>query len=296
MVELILQFVINLRDPMDQNIHTTVDVTVGDALGSFIQFLQSFGFELLTGCLFGYLLQHPLDVCGGILVYFALVVGVILSGTAHRSGNRVRLVEWNPTAFLCDRFLLFRSTAGSLQWSANIIRYGGIVRVRTRCRIFFRAVVPRLVFLFSRCPRLIWFFAIIPRPVLADQGLRAAAGCSVCRNPSPCPRTGNRSAGTGAFCTGSGNNLKQAGQNFTSRASGTGGGCFVLTLLAKLNVVLNVMPATDQDKTDDFPALLCESGGDSRIQLRYQLEYCLDTFIAQGRFVILDLTVQGIGE
>ena len=67
-------------------------------------------------------------------------------------------------------------------------------------------------------------------------------------------------------------------------------------LFAKLDVVFNVMPAADQDKTDDFPAFLCGSGGHGCVQLRYQPEDRLDTFVAQGRLAIFDFAVQGIGE
>ena len=67
-------------------------------------------------------------------------------------------------------------------------------------------------------------------------------------------------------------------------------------LFAKLDIVFNVMPAADQDKADDFPALLCGSGGHGCVQLRYQPEDRLNTLVAQGRLAIFDLAVQGIGE
>ena len=70
----------------------------------------------------------------------------------------------------------------------------------------------------------------------------------------------------------------------------------ILMLFAKLDIVFNVMPAADQDKADDFPALLCGSGGHGCVQLRYQPEDRLDTLVAQGRLTIFDLAVQGIGE
>ena len=62
---------------MDLDVDTTVDVTVGDALGSFIQFLETLRLKLLTRCLFCHLFQHPLNIGSGMLVQFSFV-GVIV--------------------------------------------------------------------------------------------------------------------------------------------------------------------------------------------------------------------------
>ena len=211
-------------------------------------------------------------------------------------------MERNPATFLCGCLLLLGISTGAAQRGVDVIRSGGIVRVGLiGSRLFFRFVllrtaVTRLIFLFSWSLRLIRFFIVIPRPIFAGQSLRAGTGCSIRCNAFPYPRTGNRLFRSGAFCTGSGNNLKQPGKNFARRTPGSGGNCLILMLFAKLDVVFNVMPAADQDKTDDFPALLCGSGGHGCVQLRYQPEDCLDTLVAQRRLAIFDLAVQGIGE
>ena len=211
-------------------------------------------------------------------------------------------MERNPAAFLCSSLLLLGISAGTAQWGTDVVRTGGIVRIGLiGSRLFFRFIllrtaVTRLVFLFAWSLRLIRFFIVIPRPVFAGQSLRAGTGCSIRCDAFPYFRTGNRLFGSGAFRAGSGDNLKQPGKNFARRTPGSGGNCLILMLFAKLDVVFNVMPAADQDKTDDFPAFLCGSGGHGCVQLRYQPEDRLDTLVAQGRLTIFDLAVQGIGE
>ena len=140
---------------MDLDVDTTVDVPVGDALCCFIQLLEPFRLKLLAGCLFCHLLQHSLDVRGGVLVQFPFVVVVILGTTANRSRHGISLVERNPPAFFIRGFLLPGCSIWTIQRSTDGVR---AIRSRTIFRIslarigcFFGRVLRRLI-----TPRLVW--------------------------------------------------------------------------------------------------------------------------------------------
>ena len=85
LVILNLKLVIHLGNPMDLNVHASMDIAIGDTLCSLVQFLESLCLQLLASSLLSHLLQHPFDVGCGILVQLTLVVVVIFDRTSNGS-------------------------------------------------------------------------------------------------------------------------------------------------------------------------------------------------------------------
>ena len=81
---LILKFFIHLGDPVNCDIDTVMDISVRDALGSFIQLLDPLIFQLFTGSFFSHLLQHSLDICCSTVALLPFIVIIILRFSANR--------------------------------------------------------------------------------------------------------------------------------------------------------------------------------------------------------------------
>ena len=106
---LILKLLIHVRDPVNCDIDTIMDISIGNALGSIVQFFDSFVFQLRAGCFFCHLFQHSLDIFGSTVILFPLIVFIVLSFSANRLRNTVSLMIRNAATFFVRRFLLIGS-------------------------------------------------------------------------------------------------------------------------------------------------------------------------------------------
>ena len=289
-VILIFDVIVDFCDSVDLHLDAAMNITVGNTLGSFIEFLEAVCLKLFAGCLFSHLIQHTLNIRCRPFCHFGLIFLIIFDVAAHRIGNRISLVERDPFAFLIRCFLL--SGAAGRAFAYRLTVFIG----RIRCRASLRLVFSRFIFVF-RLSCLPGFFRFISDGIgLAGQLLRAAACSRIYRNRLSLFGTRHRFAGTGRFATGTSDHLEHSGKDLIGRACTSGRSGLVLVLLAQFDIVFNVTPAADHDQADDLPSLPCGGGRNRFVNLRDQAENRLDPFIAQGRTVILDLTEECIGK
>ena len=149
---LILKLIVYLADPVDLDVDAAVDVSIRDALGSLIQLLKAFVFQLLARSLLCHPFQHSLDIGSSGIIVLPLIVGIILDFSANRDRYGLGLVERNTAAFFRNSFLFRRTGTGTLDAIADAIRgTGRIIRISLG-RILF---APRPILIFFRVTRLI---------------------------------------------------------------------------------------------------------------------------------------------
>ena len=142
---LILKLLIHVRDPVNCDIDAIMDISIGNALGSIVQFFDPFVFQLRAGCFFCHLFQHSLNVFCSTVVLFPLIVFIVLRFPAHWLRNAISLMIWDATTFFICCFLLARSSSGLACTGFN----GIIAGTRFGLRFLLFAFL-RLIFGFRR--------------------------------------------------------------------------------------------------------------------------------------------------
>ena len=108
--------------------------------------------------------------------------------------------------------------------------------------------------------------------------------------------TRNWSSASGADRSCAGDTAEGLCKDLCQGRRTTGGSFRSVLLLNLLQVVFNIVPASDHNEADDLPAFLGIRGHHCCVDLRDQLENGLDPFVGQEGFTVLDLAELGIGK
>ena len=229
------------------NRNTTMDISIGNALCSVVQFLDPFILKLFVGCLLCHPLQHPVDIRSCLVILMTLVVGIILEFTADRLRHRLRLMKRNASAFLF-RSLLLIAGRGILILICLGFRIGlGRIRIFT-C-------------FFSFFPRLIFFILVF----CAGQSPCFISCLAVIGDPAAFFRSGNRRTITLTCFAGAFDTCQESGKNVTGGGAVTCCCGFVLLFLTDVKVFLDIGPTPDHNEADDLPAFLGIGGCDRSV-------------------------------